>query len=63
MQVVLEKPFYEPGETVHGVIYLRITQQLKCDGIYLDIFGREEAGKDNIEAEEKFYEGVGGDRR
>ena len=63
MQVVLECSSYEPGERVHGVIYIRALKQLDCKSVFLDIFGREEVGMDGKEAEEREYEGQGGQRR
>ncbi len=52
MQVVLECASYEPGETVHGVIYIRAVKHLECKSVFLDSFGREEVGMDGKEAEE-----------
>ena len=28
IQVMTEKPFYEPGEKIEGAVYLRITSEL-----------------------------------
>ena len=63
MQVVFECSSYEPGETVHGVVYIRALRHLECKSVFLDIFGREEVGMDGKEAEEANYEGQGAQRR
>ena len=55
MQVVLECSSYEPDETVHGVVYIRALQDLKCKSVFLDIFGREEVGMEGKESEERTY--------
>ena len=60
MQVVLEKPSYAPGETVHGAIYMKAMEHLDCKAVHLDFIGREDVGKDGIEVEERSYEGEGG---
>ena len=63
MQVVFERANYEPGETVHGAIYIRAMEDIDCRSVHLDFFGREECGRDGTEAEERTAEGEGGERR
>ena len=46
---MLEKTKYDCGEIVRGIVYLRVTEHLECSSIHLDIFGREEVGKDDVE--------------
>ena len=49
IQVVCEKQNYNPGDIVHGVIFIQAKKHIDCRFIHLDFFGREEACKSGIE--------------
>ena len=45
MQLVTEFPFYEPGNTVTGTIYLRVKKEIKgAKGIDLEVKGGHKNG-------------------
>ena len=63
MQVVCEKQSYNPGDIVNGVIYIQTRSHIDCRFVFLDFFGREEAGPIEVENEERGFEGQGTKRK
>ena len=55
IQVVTEKQNYNPGDMVHGVIFIQTKKHVDCRFIHLDFFGREEASKSGIEYVDRQY--------
>ena len=53
MQVLTEFACYEPGQTVRGIVYIRITEKVKFDSIWLEVKGIEFASMRRSKAKEK----------
>jgi hypothetical protein len=51
LKVKLDKPFYTPGETINGVLYLELEDSVDVDKVYVKI-----KGKEKVEWEEVWYE-------
>lgn len=43
MLVVLDKPFYEPGDQVNGNVYIKLFEPLYANAIELEVKGGEKA--------------------
>ena len=43
MSVQLDKQFYEPGDTLIGMIYLKVDEAFKCEKVLLDVESEEKA--------------------
>ena len=43
MEIKTELPFYTPGQTVKGQIYIETERAVKCEGLVLEIDAKEKS--------------------
>merc|ERR1712127_81702 len=66
LQIVTEKPFYEPGDEVEGHVYIRVDEDMECEDIKIEIkggqtlaferFWQEAKQRDGPEGPETYFE-------